>query len=134
VTSFHHVGLTVSDVEASEAWYGRVLGFERLGREAHNGGTGFTVLLHRPGANLDLGLDHHAGNEGESFAEHRTGLDHLAMHVEQREDLESWVTHLDRLDVRRGEITDRSEPFRYSTLVFRDPDNIQLELIWVGQQ
>ncbi len=27
-------------------------------------------------------------------------------------------------------ITERTEPFPYAILVFRDPDNIQLELIW----
>jgi glyoxylase I family protein len=133
VSSLHHIGLTVSDVEASEAWYGRVLGFERLMLEPHNGGTGFTVLIHRPGTSVDIGLDHHDANEGETFAEHRTGLDHLAINVERREDLDDWVTHLDHLGVQRGTITDRTEPMRFSTLVFRDPDNIQLELIWLGQ-
>ena len=101
--------------------------------EPHNGGTGFTVLIHRPGTNVDIGLDHHEANEHETFAEHRTGLDHLAINVERRKDLDDWVTHLDNLDVQHGEITDRSAPFRYSTLVFRDPVNIQLELIWLGQ-
>ena len=133
VTSLHHIGLTVSDVDASEAWYGRVLGFERLVLEPHNGGTGSTVLIHRPGTSVDIGLDHHEGNEGETFAEHRTGLDHLSMNVDRREDLDDWRKHLDRLDNGHGEITDRLEPFQFSTLVFRDPDNIQLELIWIGQ-
>jgi glyoxylase I family protein len=132
VSSIHHIGITVSDVEASEAWYRRVLGFERLMVEPHNGGTGFTVLIHRPGTSVDIGLDHHDANEGETFAEHRTGLDHLSINVDRREDLNDWVTHLDHLEVPRGEITDRTEPFPFSTLVFRDPDNIQLELIWLG--
>jgi catechol-2,3-dioxygenase len=57
-------------------------------------------------------------------------LDHVAIHVERREDLDRWAEHFDRLSVSRGQITDASEPFPYATLVFRDPDNIQLELIW----
>src|ERR1700712_3336873 len=129
LAGFHHVGLTVSDVDASEAWYAQVLGCQRLMLEPHNGGTGFTVLIHRPGTSLDIGLDHHDANEGETFAEHRTGLDHLAITVEGRQDLDQWVTHLDQLNVSHGEITDREQPFRYSTLAFRDPDNIQLEFI-----
>lgn len=133
VTSLHHIGLTVCDVDASEAWYGRVLGFERLVLEPHNGGTGFTVLIHRPGTSVDIGLDHHDSNEGETFAEHRTGLDHVSISVERREDLDDWVRHLDNLGVGHGQITDRLVPFQFSTLVFRDPDNIQLELIWIGQ-
>lgn len=127
----HHVGLTVNDVVASEAWYCRVLGLERLSVEHHNGGSGHTVLLHRPGGDLDIGLDHHPSHEGDRFEEHRTGLDHVSIHVEERADLDLWAAYLDWLDVRRGEITDVSEPFPFATLVFRDPDNIQLELIWV---
>ncbi len=126
----HHVGLTVNDVVASEAWYCRVLGLERLGVEAHNGGTGHTVLLHRPGGDLDLGLDHHPSHEGERFQEHRTGLDHVSIHVNDRADLDLWAVHLDALGVTRGEITEVTDPFPYATLAFRDPDNIQLELIW----
>jgi hypothetical protein len=34
--------------------------------------------------------------------------------------------------VSSGKICDRTKPFTYSTLVFRDPDNIQIELIWLG--
>ena len=50
-----------------------------------------------------------------------------------RADLDDWVIHLDRMGVPSGKITDRTEPFTYSTLVFRDPDNIQMELIWLGR-
>ncbi|HEY6389958.1 MAG TPA: VOC family protein [Bryobacteraceae bacterium] len=70
---FHHIGITVSDVDASEAWYARVLGFERLVVEPHNGADGYALLMHRPGGHLHIGLDNHKANEGESFAEHRTG-------------------------------------------------------------
>ena len=126
----HHVGLTVSDLEASEVWYGQVLGLERVGRETHHRGSGYTVLLHRPGGDLDIGLDHHPAHEGERFEEHRTGLDHVSIHVSEQADLDLWAAHLDKLKVPRGEITQVTKPFPYATLVFRDPDNIQLELIW----
>ena len=90
VSSIHHIGITVCDVAASEAWYARVLGFERLMLGPHNGGTGYTVLIHRPGTTVDIGLDHHDANEGESFAEHRTGLDHLSISVARRDDLDDY--------------------------------------------
>src|SRR4029434_3464791 len=35
LAGFHHVDLTVSDVEASETWYARVLGFQRIFLEKH---------------------------------------------------------------------------------------------------
>ena len=126
----HHVGLTVSDLEASEAWYRRVLGLVRLGMEDHHLGSGYTVLLHLPDGELHIGLDHHPAHEGERFEEHRTGLDHVSIYVSKRADLDLWAAHLDRLNVARGQVTEVTEPLPYATLVFRDPDNIQLELIW----
>jgi glyoxylase I family protein len=99
--------------------------------EPHHQGTGYAVVMARPDTALFLGLDHHTVHDGEAFGEHRTGLDHFAIGVERREDLDAWVEHFDRLGVAHSEINDRDEPFRYATLIFRDPDNIQLELIWM---
>lgn len=130
--ALHHIGLTVSDVERSEAWYGAVFGFERVMVEPHNGGTGYAVVLNRPGTPLFIGLDDHAANEGEPFAEHRTGLDHLAMGVAAREELDHWLDYLDAIGVGHSAINEVSEPFSYATLIVRDPDNIQLELMWMA--
>jgi catechol 2,3-dioxygenase-like lactoylglutathione lyase family enzyme len=124
----HHLSLTVTDIEASEDWYRRVLGLERVMVEQHEGG--YAVVLNRPGTPLFIGLHHHARNGAERFDEVRTGLDHLAVHVHERAELDRWVGHLDRLGVPHGQITEATEPFPYALVVFRDPDNIQLELIW----
>ena len=35
LTAIHHVGVTVTDVKASAAWYERVLGFRMLFEERH---------------------------------------------------------------------------------------------------
>jgi catechol 2,3-dioxygenase-like lactoylglutathione lyase family enzyme len=130
--ALHHIGLTVSDVERSEAWYAAVFGFERMMVEPHRGGTGFAVVMNRPGTPLFIGLDSHSANEGEAFGEHRTGLDHLAISVSEREHLDEWVDYLDSIGVAHGGINDISEPFPFATLVVRDPDNIQLELTWMA--
>jgi glyoxylase I family protein len=131
VTGYHHMGLTVSDVEASEAWYGKVFGFQRAFVEPHHGGTGYAVVMTIPGTPIFLGLDKHDAHEGERFAEHRTGLDHLAIGVAERTELDAWAPHLEALGVAHGGITDISEPFPAATLCFRDPDNIALELMWM---
>lgn len=128
--AFHHLGLTVCDIEASEAWYRRVLGFERAFVERHHGGTGYAVVMNWPGTTLFLGLDHHEANQGQRFAEDHTGLDHLAIHVAERGELDAWAAHLEAHGIPHGPITERVEPFPHAILVFRDPDNIQLELIW----
>jgi catechol 2,3-dioxygenase-like lactoylglutathione lyase family enzyme len=131
LAGINHLGLTVPDVEASEAWYGRVLGLSRLFVETHHRGTGYTVVLHRPDSpQFTLGLDQHQANRGERFDECRTGLDHVAFRVADRTELDAWAEHLERQGVPHAGITERTEPFPYAVLVFRDPDNIQLELIW----
>lgn len=126
----HHIGLTVCDIEASEAWYTRILGLTRAFVEPHNQGKGYAVVLHRPGSPLFMGLDKHQANQGEQFEECRTGLDHVSFHVADRVSLDDWLEHLDHHGVSHSGITERTEPFPYAVLVFRDPDNIQLELIW----
>ncbi len=84
---------------------------------------------------LMFALHRHDANEGELFEETRTGLDHAGLHVSTREDLEAWQQHLEAHGVVQAEAADKpltqspiaDEPYA-SVLVFRDPDNIQLEL------
>lgn len=130
----HHVSLTVTDLDASIAWYQRVFRTERLditvphyGREE----TGYSVLLPEPRSGLIFGLHTNTGNRGEQFDEARTGLDHVSFGVAGRAALETWTAWLDELGIRHTGVVDETEPITYSTVVFRDPDNIQLELIAV---
>ena len=132
ITGVHHVGLTVRDVEASERWYERVLGLTREFVEPHANGTGYAVVMTCPGSALSLGLDHHADADGQVFNECRTGLDHLALQVESRADLDLWAARLDALGVKREAIHETSEPVPYALIVFRDLDEIQLEMMWFG--
>lgn len=132
LTGYHHLSLTVCDVDRSEAWYRDVLGFERAFVETHPDGVGYAVVMTRPGTPLFIGLDHHEASEGEIFAEHRTGLDHFAIGVDRREDLDRWAEHLDHHDVVRSKIEDGTiGSMTFAVLNFRDPDNIALELIWM---
>jgi catechol-2,3-dioxygenase len=74
---------------------------------------------------LTFGLiQHERGDDGE-FSEFRVGLDHLALAVDTRDELVTWAEHLDGLGEPHSGISDH--PYG-SVLVFRDPDNIQLEL------
>jgi catechol 2,3-dioxygenase-like lactoylglutathione lyase family enzyme len=78
---------------------------------------------------LIFGLHTNTGNDAEPFDEARTGLDHVSFQVSSRAELQAWAEWLDKLDVPNTGIVDETEPITYSTVVFRDPDNIQLELI-----
>lgn len=131
VTGIHHFSPTVSDVEASAAWYERVFGMTRVPvpfKHWEDEDGGYAVLLMDPRSGIAIGLHHHVANPGETYHESRTGLDHIAFQVADRADLDTWVTWLDEIGVAHSGVNDAGEPIPYSTVVFRDPDNIQLEL------
>jgi catechol 2,3-dioxygenase-like lactoylglutathione lyase family enzyme len=131
--TLHHIALTVTDLEARIPWYERVFGVRYQMEESHKGGTG--KVLADPDWRLVFALHGHDANGGEAFAETRTGLDHVGFMVPSRADLEAWQAHLEELGVARTAAADRpctqspivDRPYG-SVLVFRDPDNIQLEM------
>ncbi len=123
----HHISLTVTDLEFSVGWYERVLGARAVAEEFHPGGK--AIILVEPHSGIGVGLHRHEANEGETFSETRTGLDHVAFSVASRAGLEAWQRRLEALEVPHSPITDVEDPLAYSVVVFRDPDNIQLELI-----
>ncbi len=132
LTSIQHVGLTVRDISASEAWYTRVLGLVRAFVEPHSSGNGHTVVMTRPGTALFMGLDHHPAADQTRFSELRTGLDHLALQVASRDEIDKWVIHLDGMGVERGPLFEATEPAPRAQVTFRDPDGIPIELFWLG--
>jgi glyoxylase I family protein len=126
--AFHgisHLDLSVSDVEASAAWYQRVLGLHRVRRSDLPGRT-MIVLLHRP-SGLIIGLNQHDDMPGGEFDERRCGLDHVGFTVAERAELEVWQARLVELEVAHSPVADVDSG---AALVFRDPDNIQLEMWW----
>jgi len=132
VAGLHHVGLTVRDIAASEAWYTRVLGLVRAFVEPHGTGVGYAVVMTRPGTGLFLGLDHHPDADREIFSQLRTGLDHLALQVDSRTEIDDWIKHLDAIGVEHGALFESAEPAPHALVVFRDPDGIPIELFWFG--
>ncbi len=135
MAGFHHFSPTVTDIDASTSWYQRVLGLERIpGKFPHYGDEdgGYEVILTDFGAGIIIGLEHHKANDGQPFDEARTGLDHISISVPSRLDLQSWAEWLDSLEVPHSGVTDIDGALKFSTLVFRDPDNIQLEFFFMG--
>jgi glyoxylase I family protein len=123
LTGWHHLSLTVSNLDRSVPWYRDLLGFELLGDEVHAGGR--TVVLTQGSFGFTLLLQQHKAHEGSSFSEHRPGLDHLAFRVTDRDALDAWADWLDDRGVDHQPII---EEVYGSVLIFRDPDRIQLEL------
>jgi hypothetical protein len=60
-----------------------------------------------------------------------TGLDHISLQMEGREGLEAQASWLDNIGVAHSGIQSVKEPFVHSTIVFRDIDNNQMEVIAV---
>jgi catechol 2,3-dioxygenase-like lactoylglutathione lyase family enzyme len=135
ITGIHHFSVTVRDLEPSVAWYQKVFGADRVPMtfpHYEREDTVYGVLLVDSRSGLAIGLHTNTGNDGRQFDEARTGLDHVGFNVAAREELEAWASWLDELGVEHSGIRTGDQPFPFATLVFRDPDNIQLELFTVG--
>jgi glyoxylase I family protein len=129
----HHLALTVTDLDASVQWYEAVFDVHPILDVPHPGGVG--RVLADADRQLMIALHRHDTNDSRTFIETTTGLDHAGFTVATREDLERWQQHLEANGVVRSDVADKpltqspiaDEPYA-SVLVFRDPDNIQLEL------
>jgi glyoxylase I family protein len=126
----HHLGFTVRDVDVSAAWYVDVLGFERVGDFAADDGSRRKVFLRHVGLRTRLGLTQHRDGPGDPFDETRAGLDHLAFAVASREELDAWEEQFARAGVAFSPVAPANSIPGAAVLVFRDPDNIQLELFF----
>ena len=122
ITGGHHIAFTVRDADKSAAWYSDLLGMQVV-LQGEDETVKFRVLAH-PGSGWIVGLRQY-GRDDSSFDEFRTGLDHFAFTVSSAEELTAWEGELDRRGIT---FTPTTETPIGSVVVFRDPDNIQLEL------
>lgn len=127
----HHLALTVSDARRSAEWYRRVLGLMVIGEFDEDAGARHKVILTDPDSTLLIGLVEHRGGAAGQFDERRAGLDHVAFTVGGQARLAALAARLDRLGVPRSRIAPATLDPRNAVLVFRDPDNIQLEFFAV---
>jgi glyoxylase I family protein len=117
-----HVALTVTDIDRSKEWYGRVLGWAELIANDEDGTSASVGIL--PDG-LVLAFHAFESGSGDEFDPLRTGLDHLAFGVEGAADLDEWAEHLGDLGVTFSPRVDA--PYGH-VLSFKDPDGIALEL------
>jgi catechol 2,3-dioxygenase-like lactoylglutathione lyase family enzyme len=129
----HHVAITVQDFERSLPWYAAVFGITYRQDVPHEGGVG--KLMTDDSWQLALVLHEHTKTPPGAFDERVVGLDHIGFAVGTRADLLEWQRHLAENGVTPAAAADApltqapiaDEPYG-AILVFRDPDNIQLEL------
>lgn len=122
ITGAHHVAFTVRDADRSAQWYGDLRGMQVV-LKGDDEAVRFRVLAH-PDSGWVIGVRQYPGREEGAFDEFRTGLDHFAFGVSSRAELESWELRLREAGIAFTPVAD--SPIG-PVVVFRDPDNIQLE-------
>lgn len=132
-TGLHHVDLVVSDLAASLAFYGAILGpLGWHGVSTAPGERGETIHYHYgPGSSIGL-RQAHGPPTGLPVDRYRVGLHHLCLEAGSLEALEEAAARLRGLGAT---ITDGPREFPeyrpgYHALYFVDPDGIKLELVW----
>ncbi len=122
ITGVAHLSLTVRNLSLSENWYRDLFGLETVFNERHRHFD--SVVLTDPRSQLVISLRKHHGAGTARFDETRTGLDHVAFGVTDRDELIEWEKRLTEFNVEHSPISDTDFG---AILVFRDPDHIQLE-------
>ena len=124
LTGFHHVSLTVSDLDVSVEWYEQVLGLHVLFREEAE--TRRAAVMAFADGSYAVGLTAHEGDPSR-FDPTRIGLDHLAVTVASEESLAEWA---DRLTAHGVDHSGAIPIPPGAILNFKDPDGIALALFW----
>ena len=114
-----HAVLTVTDLDRSEEFYWGVLGFLPVMDFGYG-----RILVDRQ-SGFSLGIVTHEGARGGRFTELTTGLDHLGLAAESRDELLEWEEVFRARGVEFTPVRDMELAYH---LNFRDPDNIALEL------
>lgn len=119
ITGVSHIEFHVTDLDASIAWYGRVVSL--------------TPVKEGPGRRAQLAPESDAFKLGLSEtdpADLHSEYGHLAIALESMDVLRAWVEHLDAIGVPHTPI--KENPYRpgvFSIDVF-DPDHHEIELIF----
>ena len=125
VSGFHHVSVTVSDLERSLTWYLRVLGLVEQFRE--DSPERRAAILRLPDGPGLIGLVEHVGSGGGSFDPAVIGLDHFAITIRSLEQMNEWAAHLDSEGVTHSGVIEVPPG---AILNFKDPDGIAVALFW----
>jgi len=134
-TGLHHVTIRVQDPDATRLWYEKVLGLqfielhvdERVSGIWRGNPTSGTMLAAQVGASFVVFAPPLEGtSQQDRFSEYRVGVDHLAIGVADRAELEALVTTLRGAGVQT-EGVEHDHVLDKDYVAFRDPDNIQWE-------
>lgn len=128
IAGVDHIALSVSNLDRSTEWYEEAFGLVKVATFEESGGERRKVILRHPGTGLRIGLVAHRTSPPHPFDETRTGLDHCSFSVASRGELEAMQQRLEELGAPQSPLAEGLGGAL--VLVFRDPDNIQLELVF----
>jgi glyoxylase I family protein len=123
-TGYAHVRLTVTDIARSKQFYDSVFGLP-VAIDGQDGDPAFAFggVIYAIDSSTLLGLRPVADDR---FDEDRTGLDHLALKVGSKAEIDDAARHLDSLGIPHEGVKDIGQGW---ILEFRDPDHVALELM-----
>lgn len=138
MTVVNHIGLTVSDLESSQAFYCDVVGLSLVRRGFKTGGEWFDTLTENSGAVIDAAMVgssevtlqlvqyFEAGNPDAMTGHNRVGNLHLCINVD---DVETKYQELkDRAELRATPIVQLPMD-GYRSFYVRDPDGVPVEFL-----
>lgn len=128
ITGIAHVELSVRDLDASVAWYCRLLGARDVFRndDRRRGFRACAIL--EPESRTVLAFTQHDDEDAEPFSPKRAGLDHLSFRVADRAAIDAWAKRMDELGIAHDAIDDQGFAVAVN---LRDPDGIALEFYYL---
>lgn len=119
----HHVKLPVSDLDASLAWYARVLGAQHQPQFDHFGERGqrYAVIMMVPGCDVPLEL-----RWAPHAAQAMNGYDPISFAAGDGSAVRNWAVHLDEEGIAHSPV---SQGAAGALLVFADPDGTFLRML-----
>ncbi|MGH2694511.1 MAG: VOC family protein [Actinomycetota bacterium] len=123
-----HIALSVTDVARSKDFYSKLIGSDPM-VEMNDGVSDLVLIALDDGTMIGL-RQHPASDPSDRFSHERVGLDHFAIHLDNRDELEKKQARLEELGTAHSGI--QEGPFGLH-LNFRDPDNIALEYFVAAQ-
>lgn len=122
-----HLTLTVGDVKRSAEFYNRLFDTQTMMAIEDE----FGPFVACAGPSFVVGFRTHAATStADSFDPARVGLDHVAFHVGDRGELETWESRLDEEEISHSGIVEDPGGLH---LNFKDPDGIALEIFCPAQ-
>ncbi|QNI06952.1 hypothetical protein GAN17_12115 [Mycobacterium kubicae] len=120
-----HISFSVRDAQVSARWWSKLLSLDEIDRVDGEGWQ--AILLIHPASRTILEVQQHDDNRGELFDPRRTGFDHMGFKVDDRAELDAWLSRFEQLGVRHSPIIERDYG---AVLTFKDPDGIQFEMFY----